>query len=90
MNLSSIANNNVYSKKKKGRLYSKNHLLADDISKYLSEPKKFAMYLGIIKNIGYDAAYQIFSEIKQLKKAKNKAKLFMWKVKQINKIKNAK
>jgi hypothetical protein len=30
-------------------LHSKEHLLADDLSKMLGEPKKFAAYLGIAK-----------------------------------------
>lgn len=29
------------------RLYSKEHLLADDMSRLMAEPKKFAAYLGI-------------------------------------------
>lgn len=30
-------------------LHSREHLLADDLSKMMSEPKKFAAYLGIAK-----------------------------------------
>lgn len=30
-------------------LYSREHVLADDLSKMMSEPKKFAAYLGIAK-----------------------------------------
>lgn len=30
-------------------LHSKEHLLADDLSKVMAEPKKFAAYLGIAK-----------------------------------------
>lgn len=70
----------------KKNLHSQNHLLADDISKYLNEPKKFAMYLGIICRVGFETANRIFSEIKQ-SKAKDKTKLFMWKVKNL-KLKN--
>ncbi len=64
-------------------LHSKNHLLADIISKHMNEPKKFAMYLGIISRIGFNAANQIFSEIKQ-SKVKEKNKLFMWKARKLN------
>jgi len=59
-------------------IHSEIHALAKDISEYCGEPKKFALYLGIIKRIGKDRAYKIFSEIKQLKKIKSPAKLFMF------------
>lgn len=31
------------------KLHSKEHLLADDLSKMMAEPKRFAAYLGISK-----------------------------------------
>ena len=54
------------------------HALAKEISEYAGEPKKFAMYLGIIKNIGLRKAYQIFSKIKQSKNIKTPGKLFVY------------
>jgi len=62
-------------------IHSEIHALAKDISEYCGEPKKFALYLGIIKRIGKNKAYQIFSEIKQSKEIKSPAKLFMYKSK---------
>lgn len=59
-------------------IHSEIHALAKDISEYCGEPKKFALYLGVIKRIGKDRAYRIFSELKQSKEAKSKAKLFMY------------
>lgn len=59
-------------------IHSEIHALAKDISEYCKEPKKFALYLGVIKRIGKDRAYQIFSEIKQSKNVKSPAKLFMF------------
>lgn len=59
-------------------MHSEIHALAKDISEYCGEPKKFALYLGIIKRIGKNRAYQIFSEIKQSKNIKSSAKLFMF------------
>jgi len=59
-------------------MHSEIHALAKDISEYCGEPKKFALYLGVIKRIGKDRAYQIFSEIKQSKNIKSSAKLFMF------------
>ena len=59
-------------------IHSEIHALAKDISEYCKEPKKFALYLGIIKRIGKNKAYQIFSEIKQLKTIKSPAKMFMY------------
>lgn len=54
------------------------HALAKVISETFGEPKKFAMYLGIIKNIGLRQAYQIFSKIKQGKNVKTPGKLFVY------------
>jgi hypothetical protein len=59
-------------------MHSEIHALAKDISEYCKEPKKFALYLGIIKRIGKNRAYQIFSEIKQSKTIKSSAKMFMY------------
>ena len=59
-------------------IHSEIHALAKDISEYCHEPKKFALYLGIIKRIGKNRAYQIFSEIKQSKDIKSRAKIFMY------------
>ena len=59
-------------------IHSEIHALAKDISEYCKEPKKFALYLGIIKRIGKNRAYQIFSEIKQSKDIESPAKLFMY------------
>lgn len=59
-------------------IHSEIHALAKDISEYCGEPKKFALYLGIIKRIGKNKAYQIFSEIKQSKDIKSPAKMFLY------------
>jgi hypothetical protein len=59
-------------------IHSEIHAIAKDISEYCREPKKFALYLGVIKRIGKNRAYQIFSEIKQAKNIKSRAKLFMY------------
>lgn len=59
-------------------IHSEIHALAKDISEYCKEPKKFALYLGVIKRIGKNRAYQIFSEIKHSKNIKHPAKLFMF------------
>lgn len=72
-------------------LHSDIHYVADEISLYFGERKKFGMYLGIIKRIGTDKAWQFFSEIKQnMEEAKktgkileNPAKLFVWKTRQV-------
>ncbi|HOZ16561.1 MAG TPA: hypothetical protein PLF70_01530 [Candidatus Portnoybacteria bacterium] len=59
-------------------IHSEIHAIAKDISEYCNEPKKFALYLGVIKRIGKNRAYQIFSEMKQLKDIESRAKLFMY------------
>jgi len=64
--------------KKLRGIHSEIHALAKDISEHCKEPKKFALYLGIIKRIGKNRTYQIFSEIKQSKTIKSPAKMFMY------------
>jgi len=59
-------------------IHSEMHALAKEISEYCGEPKKFAMYLGVIKNIGLSMAYKIFAEIKQSKSVKDRGKLFLY------------
>lgn len=66
-------------KKPERGIHSPIHALAKEISEYCGEPKKFAMYLGIIKNIGIRKAMQIFSQIKQSKSIKEPGKFFVYK-----------
>ena len=60
------------------RLHSEAHVLADEISSFFNERKRFAMYLGVIKRLGVSKARSIFSIIKSDTKADNPRKLFMW------------
>lgn len=59
-------------------MHSEIHALAKDISEYCKEPKKFGLYLGIIKRIGLDRTFQIFGELKQSKTITSRAKIFMY------------
>lgn len=68
---------------KNKNIHSEAHYLADEISTYFGERKKFAMYLGAIKRIGLLETKQIFSEVKQAD-CRNKIKLFFWKTKKKN------
>ena len=68
----------IRKKKPERGIHGPIHALAKEISEYAGEPKKFAMYLGIIKNIGLRKAYKVFSEIKQNKKIKSPGKLFVF------------
>ena len=55
--------------------------LVEEISKFVGEPEKFALYAGIVKRVGIQRAYEIFSEVKDdclTGKAKTPAKLFMY------------
>lgn len=65
-------------KKPEQGMHSEMHALAKEISEYCGEPKKFGMYLGIIKNIGLPRTYQIFAEMKQGKDIKTPGKLFLY------------
>lgn len=60
------------------RLHSEIHALADEISTFFGERKKFAMYLGVIKRVGATRALTIFSEVKG-GNANDPRKLFFWK-----------
>ena len=68
----------IKEKKPERGIHGPAHALAKDISETFGEPKKFAMYLGIIKNVGLRHAYQIFSKIKQSKNVKTPGKLFVY------------
>lgn len=65
-------------KKPERGIHSEMHALAKEISEFCGEPKKFAMYLGVIKNIGLPHAYRIFAEMRQAKKIKTPGKLFLY------------
>ena len=39
--------------------------ISGEIAEFCGEPKKLGKYLGIVKHIGKQRAYQIFSELKQ-------------------------
>lgn len=66
-------------KKPERGIHSAKHALAKEISEYCHEPKEFAMYLGIIKNIGLRKAFSIFAEIKKSPKVGERGKLFVYK-----------
>lgn len=59
-------------------IHSEAHALAKEISEFCGEPKKFGMYLGVIKNMGLSRAYQVFAELKQGKEIKTPGKLFLY------------
>lgn len=61
-------------------IHSDAHYWADVISRSCGERKKFALYLGVIKRIGVEAAKKIFMEIRD-SDAKSPGKLFLWKSK---------
>ncbi len=84
-NLSSIKKADLKLSKRNKNIHSQIHWLADEVSNFFKEPKKFAMYLGVIKRVGFGKAYQAFQEIKQ-SNAKEPQKLFMWEMRktQIN------
>jgi len=61
------------------RIHSQAHALADEISSFFNEKKRFGMYLGIIKRIGVSRAREYFSRIKSERgTVDNPKKLFMW------------
>ncbi len=62
-------------------IYSPLHALAKDISEYCGEPKEFAMYLGIVKNLGLRKAYRIFAEMRQNPSISTRGKFFLYKSK---------
>lgn len=59
-------------------IHSEAHALAKELSEFCGEPKKFGMYLGIIKNIGPRESYRIFAEMRQAKEIKTPGKLFLY------------
>jgi hypothetical protein len=65
-------------KKPEKGIHTEMHALAKEISEFCGEPKKFAMYLGIIKNMGLPRAYKIFAELRQAKEIETPGKLFLY------------
>ncbi|HLD20306.1 MAG TPA: hypothetical protein VJB93_03615 [Patescibacteria group bacterium] len=67
-------------KKSSMKLHSEAHLLADEITSSWNEPKKFSMYLGVIKRIGIARARALFSDLNQRPDlpVSSKARIFMW------------
>lgn len=65
------------------KMHSPAHLLADEIIHSFSEPKRFAMYLGVINRIGVIRSRQIFQELQASHHTiTSKRKLFMWHAKE--------
>lgn len=62
------------------KLHSEAHLLADEITTAWNEPKKFSMYLGVIKRIGVSPSRALFADLNQRQDLplSSKAKIFMW------------
>ncbi|MEK7153984.1 MAG: hypothetical protein AAB792_00305 [Patescibacteria group bacterium] len=65
-------------KKPEKGIHTEMHALAKEISEFCGEPEKFAMYLGIIKNVGLPRAYRIFAELRQAKEIETPGKLFLY------------
>lgn len=62
---------------KDNNIHTELHYVTDEIVKYTAEPKKFGMYLGIVKKIGREKAFEILSEMKQRDDIKHRGKYFM-------------
>jgi hypothetical protein len=64
--------------RRKSTLHSDAHILAEEISTYCREPKRFALYLGVIKRIGTSRARAILRHIKENQwTIKNPARYFL-------------
>jgi len=65
--------------KRQPNLHSEDHMLAKEIADFCQEPKKFGMFLGVIKRIGTDKARYILGNIKdRITPAREPGKMFMW------------
>jgi len=61
------------------RLHSEAHVLADEISAYFNERKKFGMYLGVIKRVGVPKARALYAAIKsEGGNVRNPRRFFVW------------
>lgn len=87
--IKSISDTIIRRPKPNPNLHSDVHWLVDELRKTFGETAKkgkgsFGFYLGFVKRIGFQKAYQLWSEVKQ-SNAKDKGRLFWWKVKQLGK-----
>lgn len=60
---------------KKTRIYTQAQALAEEISKYFNEPKKFGMYIGIIHRVGIPLATRVYADLKE--QGKKDGRLFV-------------
>ena len=64
-------------------LHSEAHVLADEITTWMGEPKKFGMYLGVIKRMGVARVRAVFADLKSdTRHVENPRKMFMWLISQ--------
>src|SRR3990167_9513295 len=61
-------------------IYTQEQDLTRTLANYFNEPKKFGMYMGIVKKQGMEKCYKIYSELKE--RSIKSGKLFMWLIKQ--------
>lgn len=66
--------------KKSAQLHSPNHLLADELSKKLSEPRRFGFYLKMAMTHNHNLLRRIAGEVLEVK-AKKPGALFAYLVK---------
>ena len=60
-------------------IYTQEQDLVRTLANYFNEPKKFGMYMGIVKKQGMEKCYKIYSELKE--QSIKSGKLFMWLIK---------
>jgi hypothetical protein len=61
-------------------IHSRLHFVVDEMTTYFGEKKKFGVYLGLVKRVGIQNAYDIYSRFKE--NGDRRAALFFWHLKQ--------
>jgi len=80
INLDILQENVKKSATRAKKIHSEIHDLADEVSLYFGEKKKFGLWLGVIKRVGVARGREFFSQVKQSHALtiQDQAKLFMW------------
>lgn len=66
-------------KKRKGKVFTKEQVLAEQVWLYFGKRFPFSRIMKMIKEKGHQFVFEVFSEIKN-SEAKNHLSLFIWKI----------
>lgn len=76
-------------KNKRKHTHSVYQIYAEKLASYFDDRKNFKLYIGLIFKNDWEVLQEAFDYVKDSQKANNPKALFLWKIKQIKKSKEA-